>query len=87
MEKLYKLNINDSVYIHITTDGWLHLINTVGGGYIKSCIEPYKRWIDGKQYFKLQMHSVFELLPMTQATPVYYETTILVDKSTLREIE
>ena len=37
-----KFNINDYMYIQINENGWEHLKKTVGGDYIKHCIESRK---------------------------------------------
>lgn len=79
-------NINDSIYIKITEEGWAHLRKTVGDEYIKHCIdtEPYRHEINGEVWYRLQIHSVFELLPCDFGGPVLFELTIMIDDETLK---
>jgi len=79
-----KFNINDSIYIQITKEGWDHLRLTVGLDYIKHCIKPYEVIIDNCVWFKLQAHSVFELLPINFGGQPTYSTNIMFDEKDLK---
>ena len=80
-----KFNINDCIYIQITDAGWAHLVNTVGENYIFHCIKAphYKKTIDGETWYRLQAHSVFELLPSKDGSPLLFETNIMFDDDSL----
>jgi hypothetical protein len=54
-------NLNNYIYVEITDIGWKHLQDTVRPEYIEHCIDPYKRIIDEKVYYKLQAHRVMQL--------------------------
>jgi len=79
-----KFNINDYIYIQITNEGWEHLLKTVGRGYIQSCIKQYKVEIDNEIWYKLQAHSVFELLPINFGGKLTYNTNIMFDDKDLK---
>ena len=82
---MIKFNINDHIYIKITDAGWKYLRETVGQQYIDSCIDrpPYKYNIDNESWYRLQAHSVFELLPVQGTGVILYSTTILLDEHEL----
>lgn len=71
------------MYIQITDTGWQHLNETVGKNYIKHCIEPYKTDVDGETWYKLQAHSVFELLPINFGRQPTYNTNVMFDDEDL----
>ena len=76
-----KFNLNDYIYIQITELGWKHLKETVGDDYIKHCInkEPYKKNIDGETWYRLQAHSVFNLLPIVYGGQMYFNSNVMFD--------
>jgi hypothetical protein len=77
---MIKFNINDHILIKITEAGWKHLRATLDEDYIKHCIISRRVIIDDNEvWFRLQAHSVFELLPLNSATDLLYETNILID--------
>ena len=80
-----KFNINHHIYIQITETRWRHLRETVGEDYIKHCIdrEPYKVEIDGEIWYKLQAHSVFELLPINFGSQPTYNTNVMFEDKDL----
>lgn len=49
----YAFNVNDYVYVKLTTAGIEHIINKYGYDYFKYCVEAYKE-PDG--YYAIQMH-------------------------------
>lgn len=77
-----KFNINDEVLIHITEKGWIHLRKYVGKDYMKNCIEPRKKVIDNKDYYELQLWTVFDLFPVVMGGDILFETTILIENET-----
>lgn len=58
-----KFNINDTMYVQITEQGWNYLKETVGADYIKHCIESRKVEIDGEAWYKLQCWGAFDIMP------------------------
>ena len=80
-----KFNINESICIQITDEGWKHLKKTVGDDYIKHCIdnEHYRVEIDGEIWYKLQAHQVFDLLPINVGGRPTYNTNVLIDEKHL----
>lgn len=78
-----KFNINEYIYIQITDSGWKHLKKTVGDEYIKHCITPYKKIINGETWYHLQCHDVFSLLPCVMGSATLFETTVMFDDNTL----
>ena len=73
--KTIPFNLNDYIHIQITEKGWEHLINTVGKDYVKHCIEPYKQEEHSKDWYRLQAHQVFNLLPINN-TNILYKSNI-----------
>lgn len=55
------ININNNVLVAITKEGFDHLKETVTEDYVKHCILHYETVIDGKTYYKLQLHNVISL--------------------------
>ena len=86
---LKKFNINDHIYVQITEHGWKHLRYTVGDEYIKNCIDNsnYRHIINGKTWHRLQMHEVFDLLPIADSNKLLIETTVLFDDGELKDYE
>lgn len=84
-----KFNINDRIYVQITEYGWEYLRYTVGDEYIKNCIDNsnYRHIINGEIWHQLQMHEVFDLLPIVDSHKLLIETTILFDVSELEDYE
>ncbi|KKN88682.1 hypothetical protein LCGC14_0245730 [marine sediment metagenome] len=84
-KELRKFNINRDIYIQINEKGWTHLRKTVGEEYIKHCIttEAYRREIDGEVWYKLQCHTVFELLPTGVGLSTLFNTNIMFDDESL----
>lgn len=78
-----KFNINDHMYIQITEEGWRHLHRTVGEDYIKHCIKPHSIKIDNKVWFRLQTHSVFDLLPINFGSNALFNTNVMFDDNEL----
>jgi len=82
-------NLNDYIYIEITELGWMHLKKTLtspiqkADEYIKHCITPYKKVIDGKDWYRLQAHQVFSLLPIGMGFNTLYKPTIMIDEEAL----
>lgn len=74
-----KFNINHTMYVQITDAGWEHLKKDVGEDYIKHCILPYKREIDNEEWYALQCHSVFELLPISFGGQMLFNTNVMFD--------
>ena len=84
---MYKFNINNHIYIQISKLGWKYLKDTVGNEYIKHCIKNKKVVIDGKKWYRLQCHQVFNLLPINSSTNrLLFNTNILFDKGDLEDI-
>jgi len=82
-----KFNINDNIYIQITDEGWKHLEKTVGDDYIKHCIKPYKTVMGNEIWYKLQTHSVMNLLPITFGTNPPYNPNVLFEENDLIEYD
>jgi len=82
-----KFNINHSMYIQITEDGWEYLNKTVGLDYIEHCIEPYKLIIGGDAWYKLQCHQAFHLLPPQFGGKLLFYTNVMFDKSDLEKVK
>lgn len=80
-------NINHYIFIQITEDGWKHLKETVGDEYIKHCITPSKEVINNEEWYKLQAHQVFDLLPVGMGSKLLYNTNILINDIHLTEIQ
>ena len=78
-----QFNINDTIHIQITDNGWKHLLDTVGVKYIKSCITPQKTVINNTSYHTLQMHEVFNLFPISNGSPLYFKPNILINDNSL----
>ena len=80
-----KFNINESICIQITEEGWKHLKKTVGDEYVKNCIdnEHYRVEIDGEIWHKLQAHQVSDLLPINFGGRPTYNTNVLIDEKHL----
>ena len=82
-------NLNDYIYIQITELGWKHLKETLetpvleADKYIEHCITPYKKVIDGKDWYRLQAHEVFSLLPVGMGFNTLYKPTIMIDEEAL----
>lgn len=72
-----KFNINCDIFIQINDNGWEYLENTVGLEYIKHCVKPYAREIDGEIWYQLQCWKVFELFPIQFAKPPMINTNIM----------
>ena len=83
-----KFNINDCIYIQITEPGWKHLMKTVGKDYIKHCIKipAYEKVINDEKWYRLQVHNVFELFPITGSNVMLFKTTVMIDDETLKPI-
>ena len=77
-------NINDYIYIQITKAGWDYLRNTAGQAYIEACIDNdfYRRNIGGKDWYRLQAHQVFDILPIKYN--LLYNTTIMIEDEFLK---
>jgi len=89
MKGLRKFNVNDYVYIQITEDGWNHLNKTLKPEYIKHCILPKKVVIseyDDIPWYRLQLHEVMSILPISGMFDVKYRTNIMFDELDLKEI-
>ena len=79
-----KFNINDSMFIQITEEGWKHLRNTVGQEYINHCIEPYKVEVNGEIWYKLQCWEAFDLLPIIFGKRPLFNTNVMFDENDLK---
>ena len=75
-----KFNINDSIYIEITEEGWRHLRKTVGQDYINTCILTRRYLINGVEMYRLQCWSAFDLLPANFGGQPLFKTTILISE-------
>jgi len=82
-----KFNINDYMYIQITEQGWEHLRKIVGDDYIKHCIETkyYKKEIDGKIWYRLQCHNIFNLMPIRNGGQLLFNTNVMFDEEALKK--
>ena len=82
-----KFNINEYIYIQITKQGWDHLEKTVGADYILHWIKApeHEAVIDGKIWYRLQMHEVFSLLSNPVGGPLYFGTEIMFVDKDLKE--
>jgi hypothetical protein len=78
-----KFNINHYIYIQITEWGWKHLRKTVRQDYIKYCIDRNKMEIDGEIWYRLQAHSVFDLLPINFGGQPTYNINVMFDDKDL----
>lgn len=58
-----KFNINNTMYVQITAEGFKYLRDTVGDDYIKSCVETYKKEINGEIWYELQCWAAFDIMP------------------------
>lgn len=76
-----KFNINDYMYIQITDEGWTYLKKTVGTEYIQNCIDNkyYKRVIDGETWYRLQCHTIFDLLPVNVFGKLLFNINVMFD--------
>lgn len=79
-----KFNINNHMYIKITSAGWQHLRKTVGEDYIKHCIESKKVEIDNEIWYKLQCWDAFNLLPSNFGGQPLFETNVMFDDTSLK---
>ena len=84
--ELKKFNINDYIYIQITDEGWRYLKKTVGDDYIKHCINApsHKKTINGETWYRLQCHSVFDILPINFGGRSFFNTNIMFDENSLK---
>lgn len=78
-----KYNINDYMYIQITPEGWLHLEATVGEGYIKHCIKSHLIVIDAKNWYRLQCHQVFDILPINFGGKMLFNSNVMFEDAHL----
>lgn len=79
-----KFNINSNIYIQITSQGWEHLVKTVGMDHIKHSILPRQVFVTNDVWFKLQCHEVFRLFPTDPSTgDLLFKTTILLNEESL----
>ena len=78
-----KFNINEYMYIQITEAGWVHLSKTVGFEYIKHCIKPYEKEINGEIWYRLQCWGVFDLLPSNFGGQPLFNTNVMFDDKAL----
>lgn len=81
-----KFNLNAYVYIQIPKQGWSHLSRTRTPAFIEACLKPYKKTIDGEEWYKIQMHEVFRLFPVTDSMSLI-ETTVMFDDDDLMHVE
>ena len=81
-----KFNINDHMYIQITDNGWTHLRNTVGEGYIKHCIESQKVEVKNEIWYKLQCWGVFDLFPSNFGGQPLFKTTVIFDDAEFEDL-
>ena len=82
-----KFNINSHIYIQITEKGWQHLKRTAGNIYVKHCIKTpsHEKTIDGKTWYRLQAHQVFDLLSDSNGSDPLYLTDIMFDDEALED--
>lgn len=74
-----QFNINDHILIKITTEGWKHIRMTCSEGYIKNCIHPACKNINGEIYHRFQLWKVFDILPLSFGKNPLFEMTILIE--------
>lgn len=86
LNQMKKFNINDNIYVQITDAGWIHLMTTVGSTFINNSILPYKKMVNDEVYYKLQCHSVFDLLQAPMGSPLLFNTTVLISNDSLHDI-
>ncbi len=82
----YSFNVNNYVYVKLTTFGKQKIIEKNGFGYFEHCIESYKR-PDG--YYALQMHKVMNLLGeycYNGARELPFELNIRFSSEDLKEV-
>ena len=84
-----KFNINHSMYIQITDEGWEHLKKTVGEEYINACIKTlhHTKVINGEIWYKLQCWSCFDLMPPVFGGRPLFMTTVMFDEEDLKNVE
>ena len=81
-----KFNVNHAIYVQITKAGFEHLKKTVGEDYIKDCITPYQKEINGEVWYKLQAHNVFDLLPIVYSGEPNYHAEIMFEDDVLEDV-
>ena len=79
-----QFNINDSIYIEITEEGWEHLRKTVCQDYINTCILTRRYWINGTDMYRLQCHQAFDLMPPNFGSPSLFKPTIFISEEHLK---
>jgi hypothetical protein len=79
-----KFNINDSMFIQITEEGWDHLRNTVGQEYIEVCIDSRAIEIEGEIWYDLQCWDIFNLLPPIFGCPSLFKNNVMFDENDLK---
>ena len=78
---MIKFNINHYMYIQITEKGWTYLQRTVGQSYIDACITSSKVVINNEDWYRLQCHHVFEVLPISFGMPQLFNSNVMFDKT------
>jgi hypothetical protein len=79
-----KFNINNSMFVQITEEGWAHLRNTVGQEYIEVCIESRMIEIEGEIWYDLQCWDVFEMLPPRFGCPSLFKNNVMFNENDLK---
>ena len=82
-----KFNVNNSIYIQITKTGFEHLDKTLSADYIKNCIIPYWKEINGEIWYQLQIHEVFELLPVVFSGEFFWKTEMMFEDDVLEDVK
>lgn len=78
-------NINEFMYIQISSNGWDHLKRTHGDEYIAACIKHREIIIDNEIWYKLQCHQVFDLFPINFGGQPFFNTNVLIDDKALTD--
>jgi hypothetical protein len=79
-----KFNINNTMYVQITEEGWEHLRNTLEPDYIKICIESRMIEIEGEIWYDLQCWEVFNLLPVTFGKRPLFKSNVMFNENDLK---
>ena len=82
-----KFNINNHMYIQITSEGWKYLQHVNTESYIRQCVLSKEVLIEGKPWYRLQTHEIFSMFPVqiTGRLPLF-ETTVMFDDEDLTEV-
>jgi hypothetical protein len=82
-----KFNINHTMYVQITAEGWEYLHDTVGDEYIKHCIESRKVKINGETWYELQCWGAFDVMPPNFGSRNRFMSNVMFKDNELEHVD